>query len=93
MLESCVMERDLGVLVGKLNWSQQHALAARRANHTQGCTRPSTASRAREGVSHCALCCAASPRALGEGVGATISEGHRTIRQHPEEGYEDRERL
>lgn len=49
-LESRHMERYLEDLAdSKLNVSQQSALAARKADHTLGCTRPST-------ESHSALC-------------------------------------
>lgn len=58
-LEGSPIERDLGVPVNsKMNTSQQHALAARKANPTLGCLRPSTVSRSREGiVPHCSVLC------------------------------------
>ena len=62
-LESSPTERDVGFLAdGKLNLSQQCALAAQRANRTLGCIRPSTASRAGGGVVPlCSvLCCLTS---------------------------------
>ena len=48
-LKSSFAEKDLGVLVDtKLNSSQQHALAAKKANDILGCIRKSVASRFRE---------------------------------------------
>ncbi|GAB0185885.1 hypothetical protein GRJ2_001053800 [Grus japonensis] len=92
-LESSPTERDLGVWVdGKLNMSQQCGLAAKRANCVLGCIKHSIASRSREVIvplctalvwphlEYCAL------------LGASISEGHQTIRVCPEEGNQDGER-
>jgi len=53
------MER--GLADGKLSVSLQRALTAQRANRTLKCARPSTASRAGEGMSCSALCCVAHP--------------------------------
>jgi len=45
------VERNLGVLVdGKLITSQPCALAFKRASHTLGCIRPSTASQMKEEI-------------------------------------------
>jgi len=35
------------------------------------------------------LCCVASPPALGAALGAAMEKGHKTMKEHPKEGYED----
>jgi len=59
-IESSRQEKDLGVLAdGKLDMTQQRALAAQKANPTLGCIPSSIGSRAREGI--LPLCSAQTP--------------------------------
>ena len=74
-LESSPAERDLAVLVAsKLNLSQQHALAAKRANHSLGCISHGIASRLRERI---VLLCTALVQSHLQYV---CSFGHHSIR-------------
>ena len=90
-LESSPLERG-GLVSSKLNMSQQCATAAQRANHTLGCTRPSTATRrgGGRGVVRSALCCAASPPALTAGWVSQYKKDI-TLSESPKEGYKDGE--
>ena len=54
MAESSPAERDLQVLIdSRLSRSQQCALAAKRANHIQGCIKHSITSWSKEVISYC----------------------------------------
>jgi len=80
------VERDLGVWVDdKSNMSQKCALVAERANDNLGCIKHSIASQSREVTVplYITLVCA-PPRVLCAVLGASIDEGHQTIRVCPE---------
>lgn len=65
--------------------------AAQGANHVLGWTRPSTTSLAKEEIVQ--LCSLLRGLTLSSAcsLGATISEGHKTIRELPKEGYRNGE--
>ncbi|KAK4827214.1 hypothetical protein QYF61_015242 [Mycteria americana] len=77
-LENSPVERDLGVWVdGKLNMSQQCALAAKRANRVLGCIKHSIASWSREVIVPLHAAPVRPPQVLCTVLGASILEKRR----------------
>lgn len=62
--------------------------AAQSTNHALRCIRPRAASQERGGSCPALLCAGA---ALGAGLGTTVSEGHKSTRECPNQSYGDGE--
>ena len=90
-LSAALPKKDLGVLVnGKLDTSQQCALAAQKVNHILGCTKRSVASRAREVIPAPLLRTGeTSPGVLCPDVESSVQKRRGPVGAHPEEGHKN----